>query len=268
MNIVQQEEKHSHLQRFHRFQKSREKYFAPSIFKAIRSQYDVVLQYLHKGSTEHEAINRISATTISAAIKPLYIDAGTVYGAKVRADLVKMKRSVKSYVVGIETKHRLAMGFSEAMRQQIEQYFSYDILTTSEGITQTTKDLIMQVFTDAYAKGEGIDDIIKQLENTELSRIRARLIARTETVTAANAGALFVAKDTGLDLKKEWLAASDSRVRNDHRNVSGQIVGMNDFFIVGGYKMLHPGDRGGKGELPVPAKEVINCRCTQLFLPQ
>lgn len=267
------EEKHNHYLRFHRFQKSRETYFAPLIFKAIRSQFDHFIHLIHSGQTEHNAVNKISSGAISEVLKRLYLDAGTVYGAKIRADFQKLKRarpgtskSLSWYP--LEVKHRMAMGFSELMRQQMEQYFSIDILNQSEGITQTTRELITQVFTDAYQQGEGIEDIVKKLENTELSKMRARLIARTETVTAANAGALFVATSTGLDLKKEWLAASDSRVRNDHRGVNGQVVTLDGYFNVGGYDMKIPGDHGGKdGKLQVPAKEVINCRCTTLFIP-
>lgn len=267
------EEKHSHYLRFHRFQKSRETYFAPLIFKAIRSQYDHFIHLIKNGQTEHIALNKISSQAISETLKPLYIDAGTIYGAKIRADLQKLKRAHPGTLKSLswyplEVKHRLAMGFSEMMRQQMEQYFSIDILNQSEGITQTTRDLITQVFTEAYQLGEGIEDIVKKLENTELSKMRARLIARTETVTAANAGALFVAKSTELSLNKEWLAASDSRVRNDHRNVSGQVVALDGYFNVGGYDMKVPGDHGGKdGKLEVPGKEIINCRCTTLFIP-
>lgn len=261
-------DKHTYLTRFHRFQKSREQYFAPKIYAALRSQYNQVLHHIHSGYTEHQLIGQIHSGSIVSVLRPLYLDAATVYGAKVRADLQRHKRSLKvSKSTPLETK-RFSMGFSEQMQSLIEQYFSLDILNQSEGITQTTRELIRQVFTNAYAKGEGINDIIKQLENTELSRVRARLIARTETVTAANQGALFVAKDTGLDLNKEWLSASDNRVRRDHRNVSGQVVTMDGFFNVGGYEMSVPGDRGGKDGKPLtPAAEVINCRCTTLFIP-
>lgn len=262
-------DKHNHLTRFHRFQKSREKYFAPKIFAAIRHQYNQVLHNVHSGYTESQLINSISSASIIQVLKPLYLDAATIYGAKVRADLQKVsKLRLKSRLIPSNTKARMAMGFSEQMRSLIEQYFSIDLLNQSEGITQTTRDLIQQVFTDAYSKGEGINDIIAQLQNTELSRIRARLIARTETVTAANQGALFVAKDTGLELNKEWLSASDNRVRNHHRAENGKVVGMDEFFIVGGYEMECPGDHGGKnGRLQVPAKEICNCRCSVLFIP-
>lgn len=262
-------DKRNYLLRFHRFQQSREKHFAPKIFEAVRSQYNTLLSGLHLGLTEHQVINTIPSEPITKVLKDLYFDAATIYGAKVRADLNRLvPRRLQNPNSFNVVKSRLPMGFSEEMRRLIEQYFQLDILNESEGITETTKDLIRKVFTEAYALGEGIDDIITKLRDTELSRIRARLIARTESVTAANQGALFVAKSTGLELNKEWLSANDNRVRNHHRQVNGQVVGVDDYFNVGGYDMKCPGDHGGKdGKFPVPASEICNCRCTTVFIP-
>lgn len=245
------EEKNSYLLRFHRFQQSREKYFAPLILKAIRSQYETVIH-----ARDIRAIDHIHAGEIARVLKHLYVDAGTVYGAKVRADLNQVKA-------------RMPIGFSETMKALIEAYFQTDILNQSEGITETTKNLIREVFTNAYEQGLGIDDIIVQLQDTELSRMRARLIARTETVTAANKGAFFVAKNTGLKLNKVWLAAHDSRTRHDHRIIDGHNVAMDDYFVLpGGIQMMQPGDRGGTdGRMITPAREVCNCRCVCQYQP-
>jgi len=249
-----QQEKNNYLLRFKRFQQSRERLFAPKIFKAIRSQYNTVIQHAKAEGLE-ASLNRIDTTPISTTLKELYTDAATIYGAKVRADLQRQKA-------------RMPMGFSEAVRAMIEAYYKTDILNTSQGITDTTKDLIREVFSNAYEIGLGIDDIIVQLENTELSRIRARLIARTETVTAANQGAMFVGSQSGYPLNKEWLAAIDNRTRRDHAAVNGIVIPFADYFDVNGYKMMQPGDRGGRdGNLKTPAKEVCNCRCTVLMIP-
>jgi len=249
-----QQEKNNYLLRFKRFQQSRERLFAPKIFKAIRSQYNTVIQHAKSEGLE-ASLNRIDTTPISTTLKELYTDAATIYGAKVRADLQRQKA-------------RMPMGFSEAVRAMIEAYYKTDILNTSQGITDTTKDLIREVFSNAYEIGLGIDDIIVQLENTELSRIRARLIARTETVTAANQGAMFVGSQSGYPLNKEWLAAIDNRTRRDHAAVNGIVIPFADYFDVNGYKMMQPGDRGGRdGNLKTPAKEVCNCRCTVLMIP-
>lgn len=255
------EQTNSHLLRFRLFQQSREKFFAPKINEALQKQYREFTAHAHEGLS---ALTRIDSGGIMQVIRHLYMDAGIVYGAKIRADFVKEGHRFTQH--GTQLKARGAIGFSERMASLISEYFKTDILNTSEGITQTTRDLIRQVFTEAYTAGLSIDEIVKQLEGTELSRVRSRLIARTETVTAANKGALFVAKDTGLLLNKIWLATSDKRTRDDHAEVNGNKIGRDDYFNVGGFDMLVPGDRGGHdGKLPVPAKELCNCRCTTTF---
>lgn len=246
------EEKDNYRLRFRRFQQSREKYFAPKIKKALLAQIQTVINNVELGPS---AIDLINATDLTILINELYYDAATVYGAKIRSDLNRQKA-------------RMPIGFSEQMEQLIKDYFQTDILNTSQGITEKTKNLIREVFTKAYAQGLGIDDIVKKLENTELSEVRARRIARTETVTASNQGAIFVGKQTGLLLTKEWLSAKDNRVRRDHLLEDGQIVAMDGYFNVGGFDMSQPGDRGGKdGKLPVPARNVCNCRCCILLNP-
>lgn len=250
------EEKHNYYLRFQRFQQRREKYFAPKINKALQEQYKVVIDNIQDGV---KAIDKITSEPIFKILQDLYFDAAITYGAKIRADIVKFKK--------VETKAH-AMGFSERMHELIKQYFGIDILNTSEGITQTTRELIREVFINAYAQGLSINDMIKQFEGTELSRIRARMIARTETVAAANAGAYIVAKDSGLKLNKVWLAVNDKRTRHDHRAVDGQQVPRDEYFKVGGYDMLVPGDKGGKNGKPdVDPKETINCRCTHVYQP-
>lgn len=253
-------DKRDYLLRFNRFQKSRERFFAPKLNTALKSQYKQFTDNV--GQQGYAAIDRITSTGIMRVIRNLYMDAGINYGARIRADFNKQGLYKK------ELKARLPMGFSGHMAKLIAEYFLTDILSTSEGITQTTKDLISQVFTDAYTQGLGIDDLIKQLENTELSRIRARLIARTETVTAANRGAMFVAKETGLTLNKEWLSANDSRVRFHHREENGQVIGVDELFTVGPDLMQCPGDRGGhNGQPKVSAANICNCRCSVLMIP-
>lgn len=255
-----QDEKNNYLLRFRRFQQSREKFFAPKINAELHKQYMVVVDNINLGE---KAVLKIDSGGIATVLKQIYIDAATVYGAKVSADL--KKEGVKSSTFEMELKRTGGIGFSERMHQLITDYFRTDILNTSKEITQTTRELITQVFTDAYAAGLGINEIVAKLRNTELSRMRSRLIARTETVTAANQGALFVAKDTGLKLNKVWLATKDKRTRADHVEVDGQKVGRDDYFNVGGNTMLIPGARVQENGLPVEAKEVCNCRCTTIF---
>lgn len=255
---------HNHAIRFRRFQQSRENFFAPKINAELYKQYQTVARFAPTFGIS--AVTMIDSGGIERVIRNLYMDAGIVYGAKIRADFAKIgayKKLTNTEAIK-QFKARGAMGFSERMAQLIADYFRTDILNVSEGITQTTRDLITKVFNDAYRIGLSINEIVEKLKDTELSKVRARLIARTETVTAANQSTIFVANDTGLLYNKTWLAAKDKRTRathNNHTGVDGNQVGMNDYFIVGGATMLAPGARTQQNGQPVPAKEVCNCRC-------
>ena len=92
---------------------------------------------------------------------------------------------------------------------------------------------------------------------------RARTVARTETLGAVNAGAFRAAE---LDAEqrgdvapmKQWLSTEDNRTRPTHVAADKQRTFLREPFIVGGARLLFPGDPTG------PANEVINCRCTML----
>lgn len=139
-----------------------------------------------------------------------------------------------------------------------------DILARSNrlaGVVDTTWNAVQEAIIDGEAEGETIDGIAKRIGQvfTQAKGYRSRVIARTETVGAANAGALRGAVQTGVVDKKVWLAAVDHRTRSSHVSADGQAVPVDKKFQVGAANMKHPGDPAGG------ASEVVNCRCTMLF---
>ena len=87
---------------------------------------------------------------------------------------------------------------------------------------------------------------------------KSYLIARTEghrVMTTASYHAQQVAKDKGCDIVKQWDSALDSRTRDSHRLVDGEIRELDEPFSNG---LLYPSDPRGV------ASEVINCRCALL----
>jgi len=249
------EEKRDYYITFHRFQQSREKAFAPLFKKVLRQQQQSFIDAVNAGATYDMALINIPFAPMYELDKKLYIDAGCVYAGKVRLSIVQQQRQ--------QRKGMQPIGFNERMVQLINQYFAVDLLNTVNDITQTTKDNIQAVLMQSTINGWGFDEIVKRITNDELNKMRARRIARTETVTAANQGAIFAAQATGLELNKEWLSAIDNRTREDHISVNGQTVDLNDSFTVGGFAMKQPGDRTF-----APAKEIVNCRCTVVFIPK
>lgn len=57
---------------------------------------------------------------------------------------------------------------------------------------------------------------------------------------------------------KVWHTITDGKERHSHHVMNGKRMPINEPFIVGGYRMMFPGDV----TYNPPLKEVINCRCT------
>lgn len=150
------------------------------------------------------------------------------------------------------TMMRIALAYiaAEAIRRRITQ------------VADTTRGQIVAAVEKGYADGLGQDGVAGYVADLipGMAATRARMIARTETHGAANFGAVEAARETGLLLDKEWIAAEDERTREDHAAASGQVVGMNEPFIVGGEAMAYPGDPAAS------ADQVINCRCATGFI--
>lgn len=87
---------------------------------------------------------------------------------------------------------------------------------------------------------------------------RARRIARTEIISAMNAANLEGWRQSKVVGGKEWVCACDKVSREWHKNADGQQVSLEAPFIVGGEKLMHPGD----SSMGASAKNVIHCRCT------
>lgn len=102
---------------------------------------------------------------------------------------------------------------------------------------------------------------IRDVLGGELARSRAKMIGRTESTMALNAGhyeALQAIEASDLVLGREWLAVGDHTTRETHLAAHGQKVGKAEPFIVGGYECRYPGD------VSLPAQERARCRCTTI----
>lgn len=154
--------------------------------------------------------------------------------------------------------------------QWMEQYFAWRRTLFVGPVQQTTRQQVMAVLEEVVQEGGGIENIAQRMEEQLLgiSRNRARVTARTEVVSASNyatqaAGERF-AEETETDMVKEWISTLDQRTRRrprdafDHREPDGQIVPLNQPFLVSGERLMHPGDVSqGASE-----GNVIECRCT------
>lgn len=109
---------------------------------------------------------------------------------------------------------------------------------------------------------EALGKIVTRYQ-ARLLQTRGETIARTETTQALNHGRhqkmLDVAARTGGEVIKTWEATSGAR--HSHARADGQEQPLDEPFIVGGYRLMHPGD----DSLGAPPSEIINCRCSVTF---
>lgn len=240
---------------FKKFQQNREKHFSPKILKALKAQY---LEFLGNLKNGEKDTMLISSSGIAHVLKEVYLDSRH-YGLLIYSQLPKAPAKKKA----------APLGFNDSFIQMINDYFQNEILKVSEWITQTTRDLISEIMQQATTEGWSLNKIEDEIttQSDEITQARARLIARTETVTASNKASFFGAAKTGLLMKKKWLSAHDNRVRPDHRFADGVTVDMTNYFMVGSSEMLVPGARIQANGLPTPAREVVNCRCVVLYQP-
>lgn len=134
------------------------------------------------------------------------------------------------------------------------------------GILNTTSRGVRNVISAGISQGLSIPNIARAIADFRGVTVgaRARLIARTEVISASNLGSLAAARATNLPLKKEWIATADERVRDIHADADGQIVtGMDTAFAVGGEELLFPGDTS----LGATGENIFNCRCTVGYIP-
>ena len=127
------------------------------------------------------------------------------------------------------------------------------------GKSQITKHVTSGIIR-GLAPGKIAKELMANMES--MSRESAVRAARTGVTAAQNAGRMdsyVAAEKMGITIRRKWICTKDARTRLDHGLADGQIVeGTKKPFIVGGYKMMYPGDKS----LGAPGHEIYNCRCT------
>mgnify|MGYP000148997754 FL=1 len=222
------------------------------VYRALQAQ---IRSFIDAGIS-YANIDIIDTQPIVDAIRKIYTSTGTLWAHQA---YLSVRRQAGA-------KARSPIGFNEYIVNEILQYFRLRLLNEAVApITDSTKTFIRRVL-DRYAlTGIDIEDITDELTKSDLTRVRAKLIARTEIMKASNVAEQFGVDKTGLQTQKIWIAAQDNRTRNDHRNVDGQTVADGAAFTVGveGYLMDGPGDGTSADGRKVPAKEICNCRCVK-----
>jgi len=172
-------------------------------------------------------------------------------------------------------------GAETIFEENLEEFVALWAANEVVEIVNTTKLKIRRVVMRGLQEGLNPRQIAEKIKDTigdlpvsvrvgdrRISRVitarnRAQMIARTEVHNAQNYGNEQAAIATGGNFLKEWVTASDDRVRDSHlaaeSRYSDSGIPLADLYQVGRVKLLYPGDPNATGENV--ASEIINCRC-------
>jgi SPP1 gp7 family putative phage head morphogenesis protein len=126
---------------------------------------------------------------------------------------------------------------------------------------QVTINKLDSIITQAILNGNGINEVSKQIANVlNTSMSSATRIARTEMMRNLNTGAYtsFVEmSEKGANIKRQYLAALDTRTREQSSRMDGQIANKDGFLYPNGNRYQIIGNTG-------VARYDINDRCTEV----
>ncbi|MCX4458664.1 phage minor head protein [Streptomyces sp. NBC_01728] len=150
-----------------------------------------------------------------------------------------------------------------------------EYVDVTEHLLRAVGDRLAEAAREELAAGVDAGEDIEQLrarlreafarEGAQLGDMREERIARTEAGRAWNTATLGAARDaTGspAPIVKQWISRRDDRVREDHADVNGTILLLDEQFTVGGFKMDAPHDPSA------PASQCVNCRCILAVHPE
>lgn len=161
----------------------------------------------------------------------------------------------------------------DLFQQFIDEFIQRYGAAKVQQILETTRKQIMAVISEGQSEGLGIEEIAKLLREAipEFSRVRSRVIARTEAHGSSQYAQYRTAQQSTRPLVKQWSSVDDTRTRSfidddmyDHRVMDEQRVALEQPFMVPTIfgtrePLMYPGDPAGT------AGNIINCRCSMTF---
>lgn len=231
--------------------------------RALSEQAQAVIDTVERTgsiSAGHGVLESISPEPVREAFLDVYGKVGSYFAGQIY-------RSFKAQGVAMQTKQDESL-----FEQFIREWIRISGASRIQAITGTTRMRIRMLLDQAIEEGLGAEEAARLIaQNSRAIGVqRARLIARTEIISASNRGSLHGAEQTNLNLNKSWLSTRDGRTRRipedaaDHFTIDGQTVGLDKPFQVPNIKrgtefLMFPGDPTGSAET------TIQCRCTVTY---
>jgi len=160
---------------------------------------------------------------------------------------------------------------NEFIRTHSQEQGVLIINTTQLDLNQLVEDVLMESVEEGVVfDNEETAERVKRLFR-QITVPRSENIAQTETqntaertkfIEADTVSGTVIAGETVI-INKRWNATLDARTRTAHVIADSQVVGTDEPFIVGGERLMHPGDTS----LGASAGNTIRCRCATSFEP-
>lgn len=217
-------------------------------------------------STGSPDIPQEAKRDLAGVLTRTWFDAGIVGGRfSIDAD--------KGAYPKLQTKADEMTFFEQIMLEFIHRFGALKV----QQILETTRDQLVRIIDKGVRDGLGQEAIAKTITEAipAFSRTRARVIARTETHTAAMHASQEVAKTSPFPMNKRWISVYDARTRDfgegdgvpdqaNHRAMNEVTVGPDELFAVpkagGGFDLM-----AAPGDPSAPGYQTINCRCALIY---
>lgn len=125
----------------------------------------------------------------------------------------------------------------------------------------TTRRELGEALARVTAEGPTFPKLVAAVQATfdRADKVRAEVIARTETTRAAGFGSQEGMVQGNVE-RKQWISSRDAFVRDAHAELDGQIVEADQPYVWEGNKAMFPGDFA-------KAALSVNCRCVSIAIP-
>lgn len=259
------EERKAYGERHLRKVKLFERKYLKQVFNALHSQVLSVSKILKESGID-EAKRQLDRTVVNDDLTPvilrLHVDVGVYQANKV---LREINASAK------DRSESKGFGFNAEWVSAIANFLKQTLLKLVSGITETTKKQILQILEQGVKEGWGIDKMANELESSELTLWRARLIVRTELVKAYSKGHELGKDKSKWETEDRWISVHDVRTRHSHKEMDGEVIGTGGKFKVPVYKKVGKVDvqigwdlMTGPGDPNAHIQNLANCRCTKV----
>ncbi len=235
---------------------------------AFKSGIDIIVSS-YTGSIEAliGPVNLLLSQTsqsVTGATLRTWGNCGGVFGYESREDTISNSKRIRSLRIKEATKEQWVETFTE----NATGFISTTVAEKTNQILGTQSDIITRqlnnILTQTIEQGLSIDETMELIQGDfkrwgyDMSKRRARMIARTEVNSASNWAQTNGAESLGVPLEKFWSTSGLPNIRESHLKCQAQGWIDNSRVFINGLKF--PGDQSTSN-----LSEFINCRCTAQY---